>query len=355
MDLLVLIPAMVSLLFSLVATALLIRAYREYGYRAMARMTAGLAILTLPSAAYIPFEFLEGDKYLSWRHAAGLIATAASVLGIVTVYLATLDLSGKEVPTRVRFLEYWLILALGVTLISLETEWIDGGWVLNFCPFWTLLLLSIPMAWIATELLLIACVSMRHAAKEDHPVILLTAVSWSLSLFAMFVLPIERAMVRQHSVLYLTPVGTGLLLFSIAVAWNPQALIPRVIGGKSLIISEKASGKPIWMRQFGSPGHESFSSMMFAEGMKGILTMLGELSGRKTIPDRLGYSDYHILIEQTESFICYGVCLRDSQPVRVEIRRILQNLETEYSSQRRVASTLEELEKNVDDTLRFAL
>jgi tryptophan-rich sensory protein len=252
-------------------------------------------------------------------------------VGFILIWLALQNLSGKEFHFRKYLLIALSLFGIGFSANGFHAKWVDDGdyWDLLYRPSWGVIFVALPLIWVSVEILILSkSVLLTVEEKKQKLPERLIYYGWILMIFTLIFLIIERNL-YNNSIIYLVPATFALLLMSIAIYIDPFSIIPQTVGGEYLMISNRDSGLPILIHNFHQvdQSEETSQSFLFSGAMKGILTLMNEVTGRPDIPQNFGYANYDIMIEKSDNYIAYFICTNSVNAVRVILNGILEEIE----------------------------
>ncbi|MCY3413955.1 MAG: hypothetical protein INQ03_20095 [Candidatus Heimdallarchaeota archaeon] len=354
---LLLIPALVAFVGCFISTLILFGVYRERKFIELGWITAGFMIYAIHPFVFSLFSFL-GKEFSTLRQILGTIQITAASFGFLLIWYALNNLSGEGLYGR----KYWLVISslfgLGYSANGFTSVWDPSieDWVISYSPTWSVFLLAGPLFWIMLEILIITKKSLNYASDDNKGVYRSVFIGWFMGSLTIIVLIIERV-IASNSALYLVFAALGFVIISLSLRKDPYALVPRTIKGQSLVISNRTSGVPVLIHQFKEMDEDSVdNSVLFSGAMKGILTLLNELTGREDLPESFGYVDYTIIIEKSNNYIAYFICYRSTNPVKAALIDILGKIENIGLRPDKIHSEEEsELHQLVENGLYFAI
>lgn len=280
-------------------------------------------------------------------------------VGFVIIWLAMQNLSGQEFHFRKYILIGLSLFGIGFSANGFHAMWVEDGdyWDLIYKPSWGVIFVALPLIWVSIEILILskAVLTTVEDEKQKLPQRLIY-YGWILMIFTLIFLIIERNL-YSNSIIYLVPATLALLLMAIAIYIDPFSIIPQTVGGEYLMISNRDSGLPILIHNFHEidQSKETSQSFLFSGAMKGILTLMDEVTGRSEIPEHFGYANYNIMIEKSDTYIAYFICLNSVSAVRVILNDILRKIEhMNLDSTKMHDSEIQKMHELVVEELEFA-
>jgi hypothetical protein len=114
------------------------------------------------------------------------------------------------------------------------------------------------------------------------------------------------------------------------------------------------SGLPIIKISLDDIESEDSQSMLFSSAMKGIISLLSELTGKQDVPEEFGYVNFKIVMQESKNLISYLVCLNIINPVKTVLEEILNKMEQDLDETGSLSSDLiPEYSRFIKDRLYF--
>ncbi|MHA2249976.1 MAG: hypothetical protein ACXAD7_06420 [Candidatus Kariarchaeaceae archaeon] len=359
MSLLIVLPGITASIFASSAVYLSFKSYLRKRFVELSIICLGFVCYTLHPILFAVFYFIQGDKYTQLRTVFAVFQLIIASLGFIIMWLSMQNLSSKDFSFRKYCLIGISLFGIGFSANGFGAKWDDEGkyWELHYQPSWGVIFLALPLIWVSVEILILSKEVLESSQDTEQKIPeRLIYYGWILIIFTLIFLMVERSL-YQNSIIYLVPATFALLLMAVAIYIDPYSIIPKTIGGEYLLISDRDSGLPLFTHNFGSSDQERDTpqTFLFSGAMKGIVTLMNEVIGKPDLPQNFGYANYDIMIEKSENYIAYFICLKSVTAVRVVLSRILEVIENGNFDVTMVSNDQkQELLEMVTDELKFA-
>lgn len=331
LSLLFVLPGITASIFASISVYLSFKSYQRKRFVELLVITLGFVCYTLHPIIFGIFYYIRGEKYTQFRSMMAVFQLIIASVGFIIIWLAMQNLSGKEFHFRKYLLIGLSLFGIGFSSNGFHAKWVEDGdyWDLLYKPSWGVVFVALPLIWVSVEILILSrSVLQTVEDKKQKLPEKLIYYGWILMILTLIFLIVERNL-YANSIIYLVPATLALLLMAIAIYIDPFSIIPQTISGEYLMISNIDSGSPILIHNFSQvdQSQDTSQSFLFSGAMKGILSLMDEVTGRPDIPQNFGYANYDIVIEKSENYIAYFICTNSVNAVRVIIREILREIE----------------------------
>ncbi len=341
---------LLAFIFAITASALLTGSILKEGYREFIGIAIAFLLFSLhPLTFWMLINIITPQTSnipavtVILRLLNHLVAAAFILMWYAMVKLAGKDMGLLRIMVILLFVE-------GTAFFSSSINpTIYPYWGFVFTPKWAHLTMGIPLLAIVFDMIRISFptgMSTRNTAGKYM------LMGWILLGLGIAIAAFERLFVSIYTTGYMAVSTMGFVLISLALLKDPFVLVPNVIHGQLLLISDRRSGTTLYKRRLNTDAN--LSENLFSPAMKGILDVMNELTGTESIPEVLGYNDLKIVVARTDRFIGYFVCRRSISPLRKALARLLEDLEKEVSISHLSRESIKKLDQTIRNKLSFA-
>lgn len=311
------------------------KVYRRHQFKEYLWISISLFLGAMIPLTYVVFFVVTGSEYNTLRTAFGQYSIILSGIGLILIFYISQYLSGS--PKKSYHNALLFISGIGLGLFHQIIGWSWSEELNEWVPHNTIIgILGAGLFIIiyVIELIIITrrnyILSKQNNSIEEQIAYRLLYYGWIISLISLFELIIERLVFNSNTPYWVAIYSIGSLLVALSLLIYPYSMIPKNIGAKYFIVSDKVSGLPMYEHNFVGADN---GTTIISGAMSAILTILGEITNQSDIPREIGYIKHKITIEENSIYIAYLVSDRTINPVRVKMGKFLEIVEKSTDDQ----------------------